>query len=139
MHAARGIEMLAVREAQLYGWNISFHKVQHGANGYSYALRFASEEKVWVYMPDAFQVSEEQFVPFRDLDLLILGAAPWQEEAEPHRRSIYDVQEALIIGRKLRAKRLLLTHMSHGVDILRHAEALPANVEFAFDGMEICI
>lgn len=134
---ARAIEMRATSEVQLYGWRITFHKVNHGANGYSCAIRFANDEKVWIYMPDAFLVTEEQFAPLRDADLLIIGAAYWQEHAEPRYRSIYDVQEALVIKQRLRARRMILTHLSHDVDIPRYASQLPADVEFAFDGMEV--
>ncbi len=134
---ARGIDMLATKQTQLYDWLVSFHPVQHGANGYSYAIRFSNSKMVWAYMPDAFQVTEEQFDALRDLDLLIMGAAYWKENAEPRQRSIYDVQEALVIKQTLSVKRLILTHLSHDIDVPRYAAALQENVAFAFDGMEI--
>lgn len=136
---ARGIEMIAKREIQLHAWKITFHKVQHGANGYAYAIRFEGRDKVWASMPDAFQVTEHQFAALQGLDLLILGAAFWKEDVELHRRSIYDVQETLAIKHMLHVKHLIVTHMSHGVDVPLYTSQLPDNVEFACDGMEVNI
>lgn len=133
----RGIEMVATRELQLAEWQITFHQVQHGANGYSYAIRFTGRESTWTYMPDAFQVTDEQFKPLQHSDLLILGAAYWKEQAEPHRRSIYDVEEALAIKQRFGIRHMVLTHLSHDIDIPRYAERLPDGVMFAFDGLVI--
>lgn len=118
--------------------NISFHRVNHGFNGYSYAILFKGENnKKWAYMPDSFQVSEEQWRPFYDLDLLILGTSYWEEKQDKARRSVYDVLEALELKEKLKAKQMILTHLSHQIDIPHYELLLPEGVSFAYDGLKI--
>lgn len=120
------------------GNKITFHKVNHGHNGYSYGILVHRENgHRWAYVSDSFNVSEDQWVPFYNLDLLIFGTSFWKENQEAHKRSVYDVTEALDIKRKLEPKKMILTHLSHDIDISKHTEMLPKNVMFAYDGLTI--
>lgn len=138
LNAARKIEFVATFEIELDGWQISFHRVQHGVNGYAYAIRFQISGYVWVYMPDAFQATAVQLAPFAQADLMIMGASEWFDSADPYlHRAMYDVQEALQIKQDLYIKKLVLTHLSHSIDIPTHTCLLPLDVQFALDGMEL--
>jgi len=134
---ASNLEFIAADTWQVEPWHVTFHKVNHGANGSAYGIRFAGNGGTWAYMPDVFQATSQQLAPFQSLDLLIVGAAYWHEKSDPAQRSIYDVQEALALKDTLGITRMVLTHLSHDIDVpLRRAE-LPAQVQFAFDGMQL--
>lgn len=120
------------------GWKVGFHKVNHGHNGFSYGLLFERAGQRWAYVSDSFDMTPEQLQVFRDCDLLVLGASMWNEQAvDRATRSVYDVGEAISIGRSLEAKRLVLTHLSHDVDATERAKHLPSYAIFAHDGLEL--
>jgi phosphoribosyl 1,2-cyclic phosphate phosphodiesterase len=135
------MEFIATDEWQMEDWQVSFHKVNHGENGYSYGIRFQGKKEAgtWAYMPDAFQLESQQFAPFRQLHLLIMGSAYWHEKTDPSRRSIYDVQEALALKEELGVENLVLTHLSHDIDVTMRRHELPAHTQFAFDGMQLSL
>jgi phosphoribosyl 1,2-cyclic phosphate phosphodiesterase len=135
----RNITFIPTIELDLALWHVSFHYVNHGVNGYAYAIRFQGPDFVWMYMPDAFQATPEQLAPFHNLDLLIMGASEWHETSDPRHRAIYDVQEALQLKQQCAIKRVVFTHLSHNIDIPRHQQQLPSDAEFAFDGMELAL
>ncbi|TCZ78267.1 MBL fold metallo-hydrolase [Paenibacillus albiflavus] len=118
------------------GWAISWYKVCHGHNGYSYAYRFTQGEYSFAYCSDAINLSSDQKAFLTGLDLLILGTSFYYEEAEFTSRSVYDMVEAEQLNQELRAKQMIYTHMGHGVDIQR-SYALPSNVQLAKTGMQV--
>lgn len=118
----------------VHQWHIRGWTVNHGNNGYSTAYRLTCGNKSWVYCPDAIDLTEEQKAPMRGVDRLILGTNFFHEKA-PHRsRSVYDVREAMTLIDELKPRRVLLTHLSHGIDVDGDQSKLPAYVRFAEDG-----
>ena len=134
---ASNLQFIASETWRVEPWDVTFHKVNHGANGYAYGIRFAGESGAWGYMPDVFQATAEQLEPFQRLDLLIIGTAYWWENIDPAQRSIYDVQEALALKDELGVASMVLTHLSHDIDVVVRRAELPAEVQFAFDGMQL--
>jgi phosphoribosyl 1,2-cyclic phosphate phosphodiesterase len=118
-------------------WIIAFHRVNHGANGHSYGLHFQTEGFRWAYIPDAINLSLEEWQPFEQLDLLILGTSYWDEEAPLNKRSVYSVKEALEASDIIRPKQLIFTHLSHDIDITEKSSLLPPHVRFAYDGLKL--
>ncbi|MEL3955803.1 MBL fold metallo-hydrolase [Caldifermentibacillus hisashii] len=119
---------------------ISFHKVNHGHNGYSYGILVQKDKgNRWAYLSDSFDVSEEQWLPFYNLDLLIFGTSFWKENQPASKRSVYDVSEAIGIKKKLGPKKMILTHLSHDIDINRRGKELPDDIMFAYDGLKIAL
>lgn len=139
LHEGRGIQYREAASVQKGKWRITFHKVNHGFNGYSYGIRFQSREITWAYVPDSFSMTEEQMAPFTDCALLILGTSFYKESADREKRSVYDVTEAMELKGKLRVSRLLLTHLSHDIDVPKHCSLLPSDVQFAHDGMRLVL
>lgn len=135
----RGIHFKANHISKLDDWNISFHKVNHGFNGYAYGIKFESKNYIWSYIPDIFQATEIQLNPFLSSDLIIMGTSYWKEEADIKKRSIYDVEEVLALKEKYKIPRMILTHLSHNIDIPKHEKRLPKGVQFAYDGLELTI
>jgi phosphoribosyl 1,2-cyclic phosphate phosphodiesterase len=116
------------------GYTLQAIRVPHGFNGSAYAFRFEREGKAWGYMPDCLGLRELE--PWRGLELLILGASFYREDAPFESRSVYDVQEALELVRELKPKRTVLTHLGHGVDARKEA---PAGACYAHDGLVISL
>ena len=89
-------------------------------------------------MTDAIDVDEATAdIWLRDLDLLALGASFMDESGVTPRygRSVYDVREALALPFARAAGRVILTHLSHGVDV---RAALPdPKFGFAHDGLSV--
>ncbi|GGA58249.1 hydrolase [Kroppenstedtia guangzhouensis] len=135
----RGIHFIASHISKLDDWNISFHKVNHGFNGYAYGIKFERKGFVWSYIPDIFRATEDQLNPFLLSDLIIIGTSFWKEEADIKKRSIYDVEEVLTLKEKYQIPRMILTHLSHDIDIPKHEKRLPEGVQFAYDGFELTI
>lgn len=114
------------------GYTVQEIRVPHGFNGFSYAFRFERNGKSWGYMPDCLNLSE--LGPWRGLELLVLGASFYRETAPVESRSVYDVQEATALVAELKPKKIVLTHLGHGVDGRKPA---PEGLQYAFDGLVI--
>ena len=114
------------------GYDVTAIRVPHGFNGFSYALRFEREGRAWGYMPDCLGLTELE--PWRNLDLLVLGASFYQETAPIAGRSVYDVLEAAALATKLNPKQTVLTHLGHGVDTRKTP---PEGLIYACDGLVI--
>lgn len=116
------------------GYSVRAIRVPHGYNGFAYAFRFERDGKAWGYMPDCLMLDD--LAPWRDLELLVLGASFYREDAPLEGRSIYDVQEAAALVRELKPHRTVLTHMGHGIDRRKGA---PEGLEYAHDGLVIAL
>jgi len=114
------------------GWDVTPVRVPHGFNGYAYGLRFDRPHAAWGYLPDSLDLTDT--APWEALALLVLGTSFRHETAPRHTRSVYDMVEAAALLQRLRPRRVLLTHLSHGVDV---REPPPAGAGFARDGMMI--
>jgi len=82
------------------------------------------------YMTDCNFIPESEFEKLQGLKVLIIDALRYRKH-ETH----FSVDEAIEAAQKINAKQTYFTHMTH--DIV-HAEAsskLPANIEFAYDGL----
>lgn len=135
----RNIIFTALHRVGVDDMHISFHRVNHGNNGYSYGIRFSNQTTHWAYVPDVIHMTSKQMKPFYHLALLILGASYFDASNYPfqYKRSIYDVGEALLLRKELRPEKMILTHMSHNIDITKNI--LPECVWFGKDGMRITI
>ncbi|HWG85118.1 MAG TPA: MBL fold metallo-hydrolase, partial [Deinococcales bacterium] len=120
----------------LGGFRVTAFEVPHGFNGNAHALRFATSDAAWVYMPDAIGLPDNLAATLSDLDLLVLGASFWHEDAPYETRSVYDVTEALELTARVRPARVVLTHLGHGVDASREPELPPGHC-LARDGLTV--
>lgn len=84
------------------------------------------------YCTDVSAIPAESMERLEGLDVLILDCL----RREPH-ATHFSLDEALAVGRELRPRRLLLTHLSHNFDHDATNAELPLGVELAFDGLEL--
>ncbi|HEX7056119.1 MAG TPA: MBL fold metallo-hydrolase [Bacilli bacterium] len=125
----RQLTFQVIREHfSLLGWQVSCWQVNHGKNGISHAYKFSRPDKSWVYCPDSIALSEEEMRPMQGVDLLVLGTNFYKEQFPFATRSVYDIVEALALIRATVPKRVVFTHMSHGIDI-RQDYRLPNHVK----------
>lgn len=121
---------------RLGSWTIRCWRVNHGHNGYSYAYRFEQAETglSWAYCSDAIGLDDGMKAPLRGCRLVILGTSFYEEPYSYETRSLYDVKEAIELQRELQPGELLLTHLSHDIDLMRDY-GLPAGMAFAQTGL----
>ncbi|MFC5847720.1 MBL fold metallo-hydrolase [Deinococcus petrolearius] len=114
-------------------------EVPHGANGRSHAFALSQPGRRAVVMTDAIDVPEEVAARWlENLDLLVLGTSFADESAAEHAgRSVYDVREALALPWARAARRVVLTHLSHDVDVRQ--VSLPPGWQFAREGESVSL
>lgn len=130
------MRMQAINDGlQLEDWRFTPFKVCHGKNGFAYAYHFTDGAQRWVYCSDAIHLTDEQKNWMSKVDGLILGTSFVKEEAAMESRSVYDMEEALVLLEELRPARTWFTHMSHDVD--ERKLMLPEGVTVARSKMRI--
>lgn len=85
-----------------------------------------------LYLTDIKDYDDQMLVDLQNIDILIIGAL--KKEKTPFHLSI---DEAIEIGRRLRAKKTYLTHLSHDVNYNIQEKELPKDVHLAYDGLKI--
>lgn len=124
-------------------------RVPHGANGHSHAYRLDRAPGAGTGGWSAAVVTDAIGIPPElartwlrgpggaGLDTLLLGTSFEDESGAPlSGRSVYDVREALTLPWAQAAGRVVLTHLSHGVDV-RRAGHLPPGWQYAHDDLTV--
>lgn len=109
----------------LFGLPVVPIRLLHGS-GEALGYRIDS----WAYLTDCSAIPEESFALLGGLDTLVIDALRFRPHA-----THFNIAQALTAAARIGARRTLLTHLSHEVDHGRHADGLPAGVEFAYDGV----
>lgn len=107
------------------GQNVIPIEYKHGPTNV-YGFRIGD----FAYLTDCNFIPESEFPKLEGLKILIIDALRYRKH-ETH----YSVDEAIAVSQRINAGHTYFTHMTH--DIV-HAEAsskLPANIEFAYDGL----
>jgi phosphoribosyl 1,2-cyclic phosphate phosphodiesterase len=89
----------------------------------------------FAYVTDANLIDDNERKKLQNLDVLVLNAL----RREPH-ISHFTFSEAIEVVRELAPKKAYFTHISHqlGLHELVNGE-LPANIELAFDGLQVVV
>ena len=139
------VEPMPEEGLDLCGYRVHAFEVPHGANGASHAFHFAALATPqapayrWVYMTDAIGVPADLSEKWlENLDLLVLGSSFLDESAVVQAsRSVYDLREALSLPWARAARRVLLTHLSHDIDV---RQLLPdRHYRYASDGLSVSL
>lgn len=83
------------------------------------------------YCTDVSHIPETSWPLLEGLDVLVLDALRPSARHPSH----LSLEQAVDVARRVKAKRLVLTHMSHEMDY--ESINIPPNVELGFDGMRI--
>ncbi len=86
----------------------------------------------FAYVTDVNYIPPESMERLQGLELLILDAL----RRAPH-PTHFNLEQAIEMAQKLRAKRTLFTHMTHDFDYQTTSAQLPEGVELAYDGQVI--
>ncbi|MFD1730674.1 MBL fold metallo-hydrolase [Deinococcus malanensis] len=133
------VQVLPETGVQVAGMRVRAFQVPHGANGHSHAFHLQRPGWAAVIMTDAIDVSPEIAAGWlQKLDLLVLGTSFADESASPRSgRSVYDIREALELPWARAAGRVVLTHLSHGVDA--RELSLPDGWSLAYDHLRVAL
>ena len=84
------------------------------------------------YITDCSYVPESTFRSLRNLDVLVLDCLRF------HKHSTHlNVEEALLLAKRIGAKRTYFTHMGHEIEYRSFAKSLPKGMYPAYDGLVI--
>lgn len=86
------------------------------------------------YLTDCSAIPARSFPLLKGLDLLILDGLRFKSHP-----THFNIQQAIEAAQQVRARRTLLTHLTHDVEHVRDSRNLPADVEFAYDGQQITL
>lgn len=86
----------------------------------------------FAYATDLKVIPPESMDALRDLDVLVLDCV----RIKPHTTHLC-LEEALAYIEQLRPRRAFLTHLNHDILHARDSKLLPANVQFAYDGLVV--
>jgi len=78
---------------------------------------------------DVNRIPEESFERLAGVDTLVLSALRYTSHS-----THFSVEEAIAVAERIGARRTLLTHIAHEIEHARPQVALPAGVEFGYDG-----
>ncbi|NLE15552.1 MAG: MBL fold metallo-hydrolase [Spirochaetales bacterium] len=95
-----------------------------------FAFRIGS----FAYATDCSEVPDQSIPYFEGLDTLVVGALRYW----PH-PTHYSVFEALAFARKVGAKRVFFTHLSHGLSHAALSGELPQGFSVAYDTLHIAV
>lgn len=82
------------------------------------------------YLSDVKTIPKESWSLLEDVPVLIIDSLHHREHA-----THMNFSEALETAKRLRAKKVYLTHLSHELDVDKVSKDLPSHVEFAYDGL----
>ncbi|MCG8648850.1 MAG: MBL fold metallo-hydrolase, partial [Pirellulales bacterium] len=86
------------------------------------------------YCTDTNHIPQSSLELLAGLDTLVLGAL----RHSPH-PTHFNLEEALEVVQRLQPRSTRLTHISHDLDHGPTSQALPADVELAYDGLRLVI
>jgi phosphoribosyl 1,2-cyclic phosphate phosphodiesterase len=122
------IHPIDLKPFNLLGMRIVPIRLQHGPRLEILGFRFGNI----AYCTDTSAVPAASITRLENLDVLILDCL----RRQPHITHLC-LDEALELAARLKAKRTLLTHLSHDLEHEATSAQLPLGVELAYDGMQV--
>jgi phosphoribosyl 1,2-cyclic phosphate phosphodiesterase len=101
-------------------------------HGFMRTLGFRIDQ--FAYSTDVVGIPDKSFEVLTGIDTWIVGAL-WEEPHETHAH----IDKVIEWAKRVRPRRLILTHLSHRIDYSTVSNKLPDFAELAYDGMKIVI
>ncbi len=114
---------------ELFGLTITPLLVEHGVLTGCFGYRIGNI----AYIPDVKRIPEKTLEKLYDLDLLIIDCLRTDHPHETH----MILPEALEVVNKVNPKRVLYTHICHGIHYKDDKKLLDDKMDFAFDGLKL--
>jgi len=114
---------------ELFGIRITPVEIMHGDLPI-FGYRFHD----FAYITDVSEIPDDSKELLKELKILIIGAL----RHEPH-PTHFTIEQAIRAIEELKPGKAFLTHLGHSVDHEELIKSLPANIEPAYDGMEITL
>lgn len=90
--------------------------------------------KDFAYITDASYIPEESLATLKGLKILVINALRFEKHP-----THFNLEEALKVIDVLKPEKAYLTHLTHKFLYNRDNKILPANVEFAYDGLKLIL
>lgn len=118
---------------EFHGMKITPLPLVHSKLTMGYVIEHNNKRFAYLCDSGLLRRDVEQFLIDNPVDLMVLDCdlPPMQEAPRNHN----DLTRALQINDKVKPKKLLLTHISHNLDVyfMQHPDCLPENVYLSFD------
>ena len=121
-------ERIATDPFTLLGARVEPIRMQHGPRFEVLGFRIGNV----AYCTDTNHIPDESLAKLEGLDMLILDAL----RPRPH-VTHFSLDEAVTVAQQLKPKRVLFTHISHGLEHATTNAALPPHMQLAYDGQRI--
>ncbi len=115
----------------LFGLEVTAAQVEHGSARECFGYRLGPV----AYVPDVKVMPEPAKQILRGAEVLILNALRRAPEHSTH----LTLDVSIALARELQPKACYFTHMSHDIHYLHDGVGLPANMDFAYDGLKLKI
>ena len=119
------------KNQMIAGFTYDFVEMPHGF-ATSTAFRLEADEQSIVYATDFSEITPDMIACFRDCELLVVDCL--RERPHPTHANL---EMALDLARKTRAKRAVLTHLDKSMDYTRLKAKVPRNVIVGYDGLQV--
>lgn len=113
---------------ELLGRRLIPIRLKHGPHFNVLGFRFGNI----AYCTDTNAIPDESWPLLEGLDVLVLDAL----RNRPH-ATHFSLDEAVAVAQRVKARRTLLTHVSHDLDYVPTNARLPRGIELSYDGQRI--
>ena len=113
------------------GFSFDYVEMPHGPVT-STGFRFEADGRSLVYATDFSEITKEMLRCFQNADLLVVDCL--RRKKHPTHANL---EMALELGRKTKARKTVLTHMDKSMDYRSLCAEVPANVMVGYDGLEM--
>lgn len=116
-------------KAALFGRTVQSIRMLHGDEP---VLGYRVDDMA--YLTDCSDIPETAVRQLQGLRVLVIDGLRFRNHP-----THFSVSQAIAVAQKLKAERVVLTHLSHDIDYTVHQHLLPSSVEFAYDGLTITL
>ena len=115
------------------GFGVEWCQMPHGPTETT-GFRFENDDKAIVYATDFSAITDQMVETFENCDILVCDCL----RRDPHPTHA-NLAMALELGKRCRARKIILSHLDKSMDYRSLQEEVPANVVVGYDGLEMSV